>query len=150
MFTFTIHGLLFSFAEMTFASVNTLGCVLVHFIITLCSTPKSWFTSHVWNKRKHKNLNNKGKDQRKLVWPYSMSSHLTFGILLSFFLLLSAVFFFHLGIKGWGQIESSPFTIFLALNFYCLTDYQKLWYKCLFVNTSFDANWVMLQLMMSS
>ena len=32
-------------------------------------------------------------------------------------------------------------SIFLALNFYSLTDCQKLWHNCsLFVNTSFDTN----------
>ena len=30
---------------------------------------------------------------------------------------------------------------FLALNFCCFTDFQKLWYNCsLFVSTCFDAN----------
>ena len=38
-----------------------------------------------------------------------------------------------------GQID--PPSIFLALNFCSLTDYQKIWYDCfLFVNTSFDTN----------
>ena len=39
--------------------------------------------------------------------------------------------------KG-GQIDSP--SIFLALNFCSLTDYQKLWYNCSWiVYTSFDA-----------
>ena len=39
-----------------------------------------------------------------------------------------------------GQIDPPP-SIFLALNFYSLTDSQKLWHNCsLFVNTSFDTN----------
>ena len=40
--------------------------------------------------------------------------------------------------ETWLTLEGS---IFLALNYCCLADYQKLWYNCsFFVNTSFDAN----------
>ena len=43
------------------------------------------------------------------------------------------------GIRGGAQ--SDPPTIFLALNFCSLTDYQKLWHNCsLFVKTSLDFN----------
>ena len=42
---------------------------------------------------------------------------------------------------GSGGGANWPPSIFLALNFCSLTDYQKLWYSCsLFVNTSFDTN----------
>ena len=42
--------------------------------------------------------------------------------------------------KGGGQTDH-PLSMFLALNFCPLTDYQKLYYNCsLFVNTSFDPN----------
>ena len=42
-------------------------------------------------------------------------------------------------LRGGGQINHP--SIFLALNFCSLTDYQKLWHNCsLFVNTSFDTN----------
>ena len=44
------------------------------------------------------------------------------------------------GIRGGGG-QSEPPSIFLALNFCSLTDYQKPWHNCsLFVNTSFDYN----------
>ena len=40
-----------------------------------------------------------------------------------------------------GGCQSDPPSIFLVLNFYSLTDYQKLWHNCsLFVKTSFDPN----------
>ena len=43
-------------------------------------------------------------------------------------------------LEGGGQIAPFP-AIFLALNFCCFTDCQKLWYNSsLFVSTSFDAN----------
>ena len=42
-------------------------------------------------------------------------------------------------------------SIFLALNFCSLTDYQKLWHNCsLFVKTSWDSNQVTSRLMTSS
>ena len=42
---------------------------------------------------------------------------------------------------GGGRREQSDSSIFLALSFYSLTDYQKLWHNCsLFVKTSFDFN----------
>ena len=42
---------------------------------------------------------------------------------------------------GGGDQSDSPHSIFLALNFCSLTDYQKLWHNCsLFVKTSFDPN----------
>ena len=42
---------------------------------------------------------------------------------------------------GGGVKLTPPPSIFLALNFYSLTDYEKLWHNCsLFVNTSFDTN----------
>ena len=46
------------------------------------------------------------------------------------------------GIRGGGgRREQSDSSIFLALSFYSLTDYQKLWHNCsLFVKTSFDFN----------
>ena len=49
------------------------------------------------------------------------------------------MFFNPRSLEGGGQID--PPSIFLALNFYSLTDCQKLWHNCsLFVNTSFDTN----------
>ena len=52
------------------------------------------------------------------------------------------------GVGGRGKIN--PPSIFLALNFCSLTDYQKLWYNCfLFVKTSFDFNEVTSRLMTS-
>ena len=48
------------------------------------------------------------------------------------------------------QSDPPPTSIFLALNFCSLTDYQKLWHNCsLFVKTSFDFNKVTSQLMTS-
>ena len=46
------------------------------------------------------------------------------------------------GTRGEGGFQSDhPLSIFLALNFCSLTDYQKLWHNCsLFVKTSFDSN----------
>ena len=42
-----------------------------------------------------------------------------------------------------GQIDLPPPAIILALNFYYLTDRQKLWHNCsLFVNSSFIINYV--------
>ena len=42
---------------------------------------------------------------------------------------------------GGDQIDPHPPSIFWALNFYFLTDCQKLWHNfSLFVNTSFDTN----------
>ena len=53
---------------------------------------------------------------------------------------------------GGGGCQSDPtLSIVLALNFCSLTDCQKFWYNCsLFVNTSFDLNYVTSQLMASS
>ena len=52
------------------------------------------------------------------------------------------------GIRGFNP--TPPTSIFLALNFCSLTDYQKLWHNCsLFVKTSFDFNKVTSQLMTS-
>ena len=43
--------------------------------------------------------------------------------------------------KGGGSQSDPPPSIFLALNFCSLTDYQKLWHNCsLFVKRSFDPN----------
>ena len=45
------------------------------------------------------------------------------------------------GIRGEGGNQSDPPSIFFALNFCSLTEYQKLWHNCsLFVKTSFDSN----------
>ena len=53
------------------------------------------------------------------------------------------------GIRGFNPTPP-PTSIFLALNFCSLTDYQKLWHNCsLFVKTSFDFNKVTSQLMTS-
>ena len=42
---------------------------------------------------------------------------------------------------GGGSNLTPPLSVFLALNLYSLTDYQKLWNNCsLFVKTSFDPN----------
>ena len=52
---------------------------------------------------------------------------------------------------GGGGHSGSPPQGFLALNFCCLTDWQKLWCHCsMLVNTSFDANKVTSQPMTSS
>ena len=42
---------------------------------------------------------------------------------------------------GGGRGQTDLPSIFLALNFCCLTDCQKIWYSCsLLVTTSFDSN----------
>ena len=52
------------------------------------------------------------------------------------------VFFLELTLEALrGGIKLTPPSIFLDLNFWSLTDCQKLWHNCsLFVNTSFDTN----------
>ena len=45
------------------------------------------------------------------------------------------------GIKGGGGCQSEPPSIFLALNFCSMADYQNLWRNfSLFIKTSFDPN----------
>ena len=47
--------------------------------------------------------------------------------------------FYGLSLEAARGIKLTIPSIFLALNFFCLTNYQKLWYNCsLFVNTAFD------------
>ena len=56
-----------------------------------------------------------------------------FGTIVSGYLTLEGI--------GRGGVNLNPPSIFLALNFCSLTDWQKPWHNCsLFVKTSFDSN----------
>ena len=54
---------------------------------------------------------------------------------------ISFIHFYRLCNITWDVTNTVAPSIFLALNFCSLTDYQKLWHNCsLFVKTSFDPN----------